>query len=167
MWKKGNHLSNNSKHATQGHLGGSAVEHLPRAQGMIPDSPDRVPCRAPPTGHLLLPLPVSLPLSLTWINKILIQNKKPCNTAFSFVWMYTCSKSIKTCMKIVITSKEATITWASIVLVMVHFSREMLGTQSSLYYCLHSLVGLKYFVFFSFMIISRTWGEKTEDDSQY
>ena len=30
-----------------GHLGGSAVEHLPLAQGVIPGSWDRVPHRAP------------------------------------------------------------------------------------------------------------------------
>ena len=46
----------------QGRLGGSAVERLPLAQGMILGSWDRVP-------PLLLPLPVSLPLSVSLTNK--------------------------------------------------------------------------------------------------
>ena len=51
-------------------LGGSVVEHLPLAQVMVPGSWDRVLQRVP-AGSLLLPLPVSLPLSLclSWINK--------------------------------------------------------------------------------------------------
>ena len=47
-----------------GSLGGSAVERLPWARGMTPGSRDRVP-----TGSLLLPLPVSLPLSVPLMNK--------------------------------------------------------------------------------------------------
>ena len=43
------------------HLGGPAVEHLPSAQGVTLGSWDRVP----PAGNLLLPLPVSLPVSLS------------------------------------------------------------------------------------------------------
>ena len=46
-----------------GCLGGSAVEHLPSAQGMIPGSgiESRIGL---PARSLLLPLPGSLPLSL-------------------------------------------------------------------------------------------------------
>ena len=47
----------------EGHLGGSVVECLPLAQVVIPGSWDRVPLGLP-TGSLLFPLPVSLPLSL-------------------------------------------------------------------------------------------------------
>ena len=48
-----------------GHLGGSVVERLPSALGMILGSWDRVLHQAPPhPGILLLPLPMSLPLSL-------------------------------------------------------------------------------------------------------
>ena len=47
----------------EGRLGGSAVERVPLAQGMTPGSWDRVP-HGLPAGSLLLPLPVSLPLSL-------------------------------------------------------------------------------------------------------
>ena len=56
-----------------GCLGGSEVEGLPWAQGMILRTQDRVPHWAPGAGSLLLPLPMSLPLSLslsvTIINK--------------------------------------------------------------------------------------------------
>ena len=46
----------------EGHLGGSGVEHLPLAQGVIPGS--RVEsCIGIPAGSLLLPLSMSLPLS--------------------------------------------------------------------------------------------------------
>ena len=53
-----------------GHLGGSVVECLPLAQGTIPGSWDWVPHQAS-CRELLLPLPISLPLSmcLSWINK--------------------------------------------------------------------------------------------------
>ena len=49
----------------QGSLGGAAVWRLPLAQGVILETWDRVPCRAPGAWSLLLPLPVSLPLSLS------------------------------------------------------------------------------------------------------
>ena len=48
------------KMGKQGHLGGLMFEHLPLAQGIVPGSWDRV---------LLLPLPVSLPLSVSLLNK--------------------------------------------------------------------------------------------------
>ena len=48
-----------------GRLGGSVVEHLPLTQGMIPGSqgPGIESQVRLPVGILLLPLPVSLPLS--------------------------------------------------------------------------------------------------------
>ena len=51
-----------------GHLGGSEVERLPSAQGVIPGSWDQVPIGLP-AGSLLLPLPVYLPLSVCLMNK--------------------------------------------------------------------------------------------------
>ena len=48
-----------------GSLGGAAVWHLPLAQGAILESRDRIPHRAPGAWSLLLPLPVSLPVSLS------------------------------------------------------------------------------------------------------
>ena len=48
-----------------GSLGGSALWCLPLAQGMILESRDRIPRQAPGAWSLLLPLPVSLPLSLS------------------------------------------------------------------------------------------------------
>ena len=52
-------------------LGGSVVWRLPLAQGVILETQDRIPHRAPDAWSLLLPMPVSLPLSLsvTIINK--------------------------------------------------------------------------------------------------
>ena len=47
-----------------GSLGGAAVWRLPLAQGAILETRDRIPCRAPGAWSLLLPLPVSLALSL-------------------------------------------------------------------------------------------------------
>ena len=47
-----------------GSLGGAAVWCLPLAQGAIRETLDRIPRRAPGVWSLLLPLPVSLPLSL-------------------------------------------------------------------------------------------------------
>ena len=47
-----------------GSLGGSAVWHLPLAQGAILETQDQIPRRVPGAWSLLLPLPVSLPLSL-------------------------------------------------------------------------------------------------------
>ena len=46
-----------------GRLGGSAVEHLPLDQGVIPESWDRAPHQAP-AWSMILPLPVSRPLSV-------------------------------------------------------------------------------------------------------
>ena len=53
-----------SRARRQGHLGGSAVEHLPLTQSVILESLDQVPRWAPCGGTLLLPPPMSLPLSL-------------------------------------------------------------------------------------------------------
>ena len=54
-----------------GSLGGAAVWRLPLAQGMILETRDRIPRRAPGAWSLLFPLPVSLPLplSVTIMNK--------------------------------------------------------------------------------------------------
>ena len=46
----------------------SAVEHLPSNQDVILEFQDRVPHQAP-TWSLLLPLPMSLPLSVSFTNK--------------------------------------------------------------------------------------------------
>ena len=48
-----------------GSLGGAAVWRLPLAQGAILETRDQIPRRAPGAWSLLLPLPVSLPLSLS------------------------------------------------------------------------------------------------------
>ena len=48
----------------RGSLGGAVVWRLPLAQGAILETRDRIPRRAPGAWSLLLPLPVSLPLSL-------------------------------------------------------------------------------------------------------
>ena len=63
-----------------GCLDGSAVEHLPLAQDVIPEFWDQVPHQAAIWSLILLPIPVSLPLSqcLLKINNILkskIKNK--------------------------------------------------------------------------------------------
>ena len=60
----------------EGHLGGSTVEHLPLAQGVIPASGIKF-CIGLLAGSLLLSLPMCLPLSvwLSWINKILGKKK--------------------------------------------------------------------------------------------
>ena len=50
--------------AVWGSLGGAAVWRLPLAQGAILETQDRIPRRAPGAWSLLLPLPMSLPLSL-------------------------------------------------------------------------------------------------------
>ena len=47
-----------------GYLGGAAVWRLPLAQGAILETRDRIPRQAPGAWSLLLPLPMSLPLSL-------------------------------------------------------------------------------------------------------
>ena len=59
------------KKSSQGSLGGAAVWRLPLARGTILETRDQIPRRAPGAWSLLLPLPVSLPLSLsvTIINK--------------------------------------------------------------------------------------------------
>ena len=61
-------LGAQQKFIDEGRLGGSAVEHLPLAQGMIPGFWDRVP-HPVPHRNLLLPLPLSLPLSVSFMNK--------------------------------------------------------------------------------------------------
>ena len=48
-----------------GSLGGAAVWRLPLAQGVILETQDRIPRQVPGAWSLLLPLPVSLPLSLS------------------------------------------------------------------------------------------------------
>ena len=48
-----------------GSLGGAAVWRLPLAQSTILETRDRIPHQAPSAWSLLLPLPVSLPLSLS------------------------------------------------------------------------------------------------------
>ena len=48
-----------------GSLGDAVVWRLPLAQGAILETRDRIPHRAPGAWSLLLPLPVSLPLSLS------------------------------------------------------------------------------------------------------
>ena len=53
------------KRGSWGSLGGAAVWRLPLAQGAILETRDGVPCWAPGAWSLLLPLPVSLPLSLS------------------------------------------------------------------------------------------------------
>ena len=50
-------------HILWGHLGGLVVKCLPLAQGVILETQERVPHRAP-CMEPILPLPVSLPLSL-------------------------------------------------------------------------------------------------------
>ena len=58
----------------RGSLGGAVVWRLPLAQGVILEAPDRIPRWAPGAWSLLLPLPMSLPLSfslyVTIINKL-------------------------------------------------------------------------------------------------
>ena len=53
------------KSSPGGSLGGAAVWRLPLAQGAILETRDRVPRRAPGAWSLLLPLPMSLLLSLS------------------------------------------------------------------------------------------------------
>ena len=48
-----------------GSLGGAAVWRLPLAQSATLETRDQIPRRAPGAWSLLLPLPVSLPLSLS------------------------------------------------------------------------------------------------------
>ena len=49
----------------EGSLGGAAVWRLPLAQGAILETRNRIPRQAPGAWSLLLPLPMSLPLSLS------------------------------------------------------------------------------------------------------
>ena len=53
------------KESFRGSLGGAAVWRLPLAQGAILETRDRIPHQAPGAWSLLLPLPMSLPLSLS------------------------------------------------------------------------------------------------------
>ena len=55
----------NKKRKKKGSLGGAVVWHLPLAQDAILETLDRIPRRASGAWSLLLPLPVSLPLSLS------------------------------------------------------------------------------------------------------
>ena len=48
----------------RGSLGGAVVWHLPLAHVAILETRDGIPCRTHSAWSLLLPLPVSLPLSL-------------------------------------------------------------------------------------------------------
>ena len=59
-----------------GSLGGAAVWRLPLAQDAILETRDRVPRRAPGVWSLLLPLPVSLPLSLSLCEYHKLKKKK-------------------------------------------------------------------------------------------
>ena len=63
LWRSLEHQFITLKIKRMGHLGGSGFECLPSAQVVIPGSRDRVPHQTP-AKSLLLPLPVSLPLSL-------------------------------------------------------------------------------------------------------
>ena len=53
------------KSKKEGSLGGAVAWHLPLAQGTILETWDRIPHQAPGAWSLLLPLPMSLPLSLS------------------------------------------------------------------------------------------------------
>ena len=55
----------NIKTPNSGSLGGTAVWRLPLAQGTILETWDQIPRRGPGAWSLLLPLPVSLPHSLS------------------------------------------------------------------------------------------------------
>ena len=63
----------------QGHLGGSVVERLPLAQGLILESrdwvPHRGPCMEPASPSAYVSVFLSLSLSLSWKNKLF--KKKP------------------------------------------------------------------------------------------
>ena len=58
-------LRNHIKGPIWGSLGGAAVWRLPLAQGVILETWDRIPRRAPGAWSLLLPLPMSLPFALS------------------------------------------------------------------------------------------------------
>ena len=53
MWKRGTWVP-------------QLIKHLPLAQGAILETRDRIPHQAPGAWSLLLPLPMSLPLSLSF-----------------------------------------------------------------------------------------------------
>ena len=53
----------------EGLLGGSAIEHLPSAQGKILESQDRIPRRTPCMGPASLFACVSASLSVSLMNK--------------------------------------------------------------------------------------------------
>ena len=57
-------ISSPNKKLERGHLGGSVIEYLPSAQGMVLGSGIESYIRLL-VGTLLLPLPVSLPLSVS------------------------------------------------------------------------------------------------------
>ena len=59
-----------------GHLGGSAVELLPSAQGMILEFQDGVPPQAPYMEAASLSASLSLPLSLSITLSLMEKNKK-------------------------------------------------------------------------------------------
>ena len=59
-----NSLEGPREFKNRGSLGGAVVWPLPLGQGVILETRDRIPRRAPGASSLLLPLPVSLPLSL-------------------------------------------------------------------------------------------------------
>ena len=56
---------NINEQVTRGSLGGLEVEHLPLAQGVIPESQDQVPQRAPCMEPASPSACVSAPLSLS------------------------------------------------------------------------------------------------------
>ena len=58
-------LQTTQKVTDWGSLGSAAVWRLPLAQGAILETRDRIPHRASGAWSLLLPLPMSLPLSLS------------------------------------------------------------------------------------------------------
>ena len=64
--RKGNHIKNGP---SLGHLGGSVVERLPSAQGVIPESWDRVPHWAPSREPASPSAYVSASISVSLINK--------------------------------------------------------------------------------------------------
>ena len=63
------------KEGKEGCLGGSVVGHLPSAQGVIPECQDQDP-HQDPAGSLFLLLPMSLPLSVSLMNKYIKSFKK-------------------------------------------------------------------------------------------
>ena len=66
---KEHNVSIDLKDSEKGHLGGSAVEHLPLAQGVILGSWDRVPSRDPRREPASPSACVSASLSVSLMNK--------------------------------------------------------------------------------------------------